>query len=156
MNRSHWILAMLAVGLLMPVGCSKRVPSPDLAFEAQQRVVLTFRTGEQVEGRIDLGRRVELRDAEAIWTGRIKELGEDRIVVTDLVRIRDVEGVQLQAKRLKDARLHVSESVPDKTFLRAEITGVDILKTDAGRTARAASFWSYGAVVLALLVGERS
>ena len=41
-------------------------------------------------------------------------------------------------------------------FPRSEIVTVDLVKFDTAKAARTASFWTYGVIVLTLLVGERS
>lgn len=137
-------------------GCVKQVPAPDLGFEATQRVSVTFRGGEQIAGKIATGKRVELKEPGVIWAARVGEVSGERIVLKDLIRLRETDGVKMQVARAQDSRLRVSESAPDKVLLRGEITRVELLKTDMGRTARQASFWAYGAVVLTLLLGDRS
>ncbi len=155
MNRSSWLLAMVGL-LVLAGGCATQVPSPDMKFGAQQRVVMTFRGGDQIRGKIDIGNRVELREPGIVWTARVGEITDQTIVLKDLIRVRDDSGVAMQVARAEDARLGLSRAASDKTLLRSDITAVDLLKFDPGRTARNASFWTYGAVVLAMLLGERS
>lgn len=155
MNRVPWLIAMLGC-LLVTMGCAKRVPSPDMKFEAQQKVVLTLRGGEEVEGRMERGRTVELRESGVIWSATVSEVTDEKIVLKDLVRIRDNNAVKLEAARAKDARVSVAEGAAEKAFLRSEIVGVDLLKNDPGKTARNTTFWSFSAAVLAIFLGEKS
>lgn len=155
MKHEPWLLVVLS-SLVVATGCAKRVQSPDMTFEAQQRVVLTFRGGEEIEGRLDVGRKVQLREPEVLWTARIKELTEEKIVLTDLVRIRESSNARMEIDRASDYRLRISEPAPDKLLLRSEITRVDQIRTDAGRTGRISTFVGFGAAVVALLLGERS
>jgi hypothetical protein len=155
MNRVPWLIAMLGC-LLVTAGCAKRVPSTDMKFEAQQKVVLKLRGGEELEGRMERGNRVELREPGAVWSAHVGEVTDERIVLKDLVRLRDAEGVALQVARAKDARLDVAEGMPEKAILRTEIVGVDLLKTDSGKTARNATFWTFSAAILTILLGEKS
>lgn len=155
MKHEPWLLVVL-LSLVVAAGCAKRVESPDMTFEAQQRVVLTFRGGEEIEGRVEVGKKVHLREPDVVWTARIRELTEEKIVLTDLVRIREGSSAQMEVQRASDFRLRVADPVPDKLLLRSEITRVDYLKTDAGRTSRLASFVAFGAAVVGLLLGERS
>lgn len=155
MNRVPWLIAMLGC-LLVTMGCAKRVPSPDMKFEAQQKVVLTLRGGEEVEGRMERGRTVELRESGVVWSATVGEVTDEKIVLKDLVRIRDTNAVKLEASRAKDARVSVAEGAAEKAFLRSEIVGVDLLKTDPGKTARNTTFWSFSAAVLAIFLGEKS
>ena len=155
MNRSSWMLVVLFC-LLWAGGCAKRIPSPDLTFEAHQKVVLIFRGGEEIEGRIASGKDVELRETDASWKATVSDVTEEQIKLSDLVRIRDAKGVRLQAARAADAKYVATTPVPEKVFPLADLVQVDIVKIDAAKTARTASFWTYGVVVLSLLVGERS
>jgi len=155
MNRSTWLLTMVGL-LLLAGGCAKLVPSPDLTFESHQRVVLTFQGGEEIEGKIAPGKRVELREPEITWTAVVGDVTEEDITLNDLVRIRDASGVEMQATRAADAKFAVGEGGGDRTFLRSDITSVEAVKFDYGKAARSSSFWAYGAVVLTLLLGERS
>jgi hypothetical protein len=155
MNRVPWLIAMLGC-LIIATGCAKRVPVAGDKFEAQQKVVLKLQGGEEVEGRMERGRTVELREPGAVWSARVGQVTDEKIVLKDLVRIRDTKGVELEAERMKDARLAVAEGVPEKTFLRSEIVGVELIKTDAGKTARNVTFWTFSAAVLTILLGEKS
>jgi hypothetical protein len=155
MKRSSWPLAVLG-SLVLIAGCAQQFPSPDLNFDSTQKVVLTFRGGEQVVGKVAPGRKVELREPGVIWRAKVGEITEEKILLKDLTQIRTTNTVAAQTAREADARIVVGESAPDKTFLRSEITKVETVKFDAGRTAQQTSFWAYGAAVLALLLGERS
>jgi len=154
MNRLPWLMAMLGC-LLIAAGCAKRVPSASLDFESQQKVVLTLRGGEEIEGRMDRGKRVELRETGAVWMAEVGTVTDEKIVLKDLVCVRETEGVAYQAAREKDARMAVDEKVPEKAFLRSEIVGVEFVKTDGGKTARNTTFWVFSAAVLTILLGEK-
>jgi hypothetical protein len=155
MNRVPWLIAMLGC-MLVATGCTKRVPVAGDKFEAQQKVVLKLRGGEEVEGRMERGRTVELREPGTVWTAQVGAVTDEKIVLKDLILIRNTDGVKMEAARMKDARVDVSEGAPEKTFLRSEIVGVDLIKTDAAKTARNTTFWTFSAAVLTILLGERS
>ncbi len=55
MKRLSWPLAMLGF-LVLIAGCTKQLPSPDLNFESSQKVILTFRSGEELEGKVAPGK----------------------------------------------------------------------------------------------------
>lgn len=155
MKRFLWPLAVLG-SLMLTVGCTKQVPAPDLNFETTQKVVLTFRTGEEVEGKISPGSKVQLREPGVIWRARVGDVTEDKIILKGLTQVRTTSSMEAQAARLADAKVAVTESAPDKTLLRSDITGMQLIRFDAGRTAQRTSFWAYGAAALVLLLGERS
>lgn len=155
MKRVPWLLAMIGC-FLLALGCAKRVPVADLTYDEHQRVVLTFRTGEQIEGRIAPGQNVVLREPRVVSEGKVKEVDDQKIVLTGLVPIRDADGVEKQVSRLENARVSLEPPAPDKMLLKSDITNVDQVRFDIARTARSASFWTTGAVIVTLLLGERS
>lgn len=155
MKRCAWLLPMVGF-LLVAGGCAKIVPSPDLTFESHQKVILTFNNGEEIEGRIAPGKRVEFREPQVTWTAIVGDVTEEEITLNELVRIRDAGSVEMQATRAADARFDVVEAGLDRTFLRSDIATVEMVKFDYEKAARSTSFWGYGAVVLTLLLGERS
>jgi hypothetical protein len=150
-----WPMAMLG-SLVLFAGCTKQVPTPSLSFETTQKVIVNFRGGEELEGKIAPGKRVELREPGYVWRARVGEVTEEKIVLKELTQIRATDSVANQAARLADARVSVAEPAPDKTLLRGDITRVRNVKFDAGRTAQQTSFWAFGTAIVALLVGERS
>jgi hypothetical protein len=155
MKRSpcSWIL----IGLLIAgSGCAKRVPSPDLKFESHQKAVLTMQDGAEVEGRFAEGNRIVMREGGVTWTGLVGTVTDEEIVLKNLVQVRSENAVTLQASRTADARVAIGNPIAERRFPRSAITKVDFVRMDVGKTARTAGFWTYGAVVLTLLVGERS
>jgi hypothetical protein len=155
MKRLSWLLAMLG-SMALITGCAKQLPSADLTFETTQKVVLTFRGGEEVQGKIAPGKKIELREPGVIWRARVGEVTEDKIVLKEMTQIRVMNSVLAQATREEDARVAIGQSAPDKTLLRSDITKVETVRFNSGKTAQQTSFWAFGAAVLVLLLGERS
>jgi hypothetical protein len=154
MNRTSWLLAVVGF-LFLAGGCAKRVTVPDLTFESHERVVLTMKNGEEIQGKFAPGKQVELRERSQTWSAIVKEVSEEEIVLADLNLIRTTEDVSLQASRMADARYRAGELVKERTFPRSDILMVEHLRLDVGKTARVTTFWTYGAIVLALLAGDR-
>ena len=155
MNRTAWLLAM--VGFLMVAGgCSKRVASPDLTFESHERVVLTLKSGEEIQGKFSPGKKVEIRGPSGVQSAVVQEVSEEAIVLADLNTIRDAKGVRLQTNRLGDMRYVVTEAPAGRTIPRGEILLVEQLRLDTMETTRVSGFLTHVAIVVALLMGERS
>jgi hypothetical protein len=146
----------MVLSVLLSVGCVKTIPQPDQSYDASQRVVLKLRGDREIQGRIAAGRRVEYREPKLIWSARVKENTEDRLVLTDLVMVRERAGVALQSQRQAEGRIRVDSPAQDVTLLKNEVESVELVKTDVAKTARNATFWAYGAAVLSLLLGDRS
>lgn len=155
MIRSSWLVAMAGF-LLVAGGCAKRIATPDMTFESHQKVVLTFNSGEELEGKIAPGKRAVIRESDATLTAIISDVTEDEIKLTELVRIRGTSGVDMQIARASDARFASGDVIAERTYLRNDIVEVEEVKFDVVKAARSTTFWTYGAVVLTLLLGERS
>jgi hypothetical protein len=152
--------ALLALGILIlaagAMDCSKRVPVENGAFEAQQKVVLTFKDGRTIEGRIAPGNRVSYQDQGAIYQGRVASVDEDSIQVSDLVLIQRQKDLSAAVSRLADSRKRISDPQPPVTVARKDLEKVELLRFDAAKSVRKMPFWAYGSAILILLLGERS
>ena len=128
----------------------------DVTFESHEKVVLIFQDGDEIEGKIAPGNRVELREPRSVYTAIVGDVTEEAITLTKIVRVADTGSVEMQVARAADAEFASAEAEIDRTFLRSDIARVDEVRFDYGRAARATTFWTCGAVVLTLLLGERS
>lgn len=155
MKRSTWHMAMV-LSVLLSAGCVKTVPQPDQSYDATQKVVLKLRGDREVQGKIAAGRQVAYREPNVVWTATVKENTEDRIVLTDLVKVREKTGNVVQVHRITGGGAGAERAAQDITLLKSEVEAVEIVKTDVAKTARNATFWAYGAAVLSLLLGDRS
>jgi hypothetical protein len=93
-------------------GCAKRVESPDKAFEAQQKVVLTFSGNRTLQGRMEAGSRVRYIDQGNIHRGRVRSVSEETIELENLVLVESTGSVEQVAERLSDARVSIGEKHP--------------------------------------------
>jgi hypothetical protein len=157
---SHFSARALAAGLLALVlgvsGCVKNVPLQDGNFEAQQKVLLTFKDGRTLRGMIAPGEHVEYREGGAVYRAQVAAVAPDSIQIENLV-LQEREGsYDAVASRMADARVQITAPIQGKTLPRADVTKVELIQIDTVRTLRKAAFWTYGGAVLALLLGERS
>jgi hypothetical protein len=146
-------VCLLAAGV---VGCSKRVPVENGAFEAQQKVVLTFKEGRSLSGRIAPGNRVEYREKDAVYWGRVASVDEESIQIEALVLLERSHDFSAVSKRLADSRKRITDPVPPVTISRKDMEKVELVRTDAGKSFRKIAFWTYSGALLVLLLGERS
>ncbi|MCA9727908.1 MAG: hypothetical protein KC729_09520 [Candidatus Eisenbacteria bacterium] len=148
--------AVLVSFVVSLTGCAKRVEVPDGAFEAQQKVVLTFAGDREVQGRIDTASGVRYVDQGSVYRARVRSVSEDSIVLSDLVLVQSAGSVEEVSSRLSDSRVSVSDDQPEIRLDRTDIQRVDLLRFDGTRTLRNLSFWSFSGAVLTMLLGERS
>lgn len=155
MNRTAWFLAMVGF-LIVAGGCAKRIASTSLTFESHERVVLTLKSGEEIQGKFAPGKRVEIHGPSGVQSAIVQEVSEESIVLADLNVIRDAKGVRMQAKRIGDMRYVVTDAPAERTIPRDDILLVEQVRLDAMETTRISTFLTQVAIVVALLMGERS
>lgn len=154
-----WWLRWLGLGAasLAVTGCSMRVPVEGLEFTPEEKVVLTFDDGTQVEGRVDNGETVRYVTDESKYRGTVESVDEQEIVVADLVTLADHGTNEYQKARFEHFRLHVGEAEFDRLILsRENILHVERVVPDKARTLRRAIFWSFGVGVAILAARDRN
>lgn len=152
--RGSW-LGLAAVLLLAPA-CSKRVPSPDGAFDATQRVVLSFSGERRLLGKIGQGARVEFVDHGKHYRARVRSLSEDSIVLESLVLVRTSGSSEEVMSRYRDSRVTLEPAVESTTLARTDIQKVEVVRGDSSRSLREVGFWGAAGAFLVVFLGERS
>ncbi len=154
------VLRLLAAGLCIAAlaftGCAKRVPLESGQFEAQQNILLTMADGSTVQGKIAPGRTVDFRRSGALYRARVNSVTEDAIRLTDLNLIDQADSYAPTVARLSDARMQVGPPGEDVNLLRSDISKVELIRFDTGKTVRRTAFWTYGGAIVLALLGERS
>lgn len=148
------VVVLLGAGWLG--GCAKRIPLEGGAFEANQKVVLTMKDGRTLRGHIAPDERVEYRDQDKIYRGRVIEVTDEIIRVGDLVLVEGINSYDTTLRRMKDSRLRLAPAGEPITLSRDEVAKVEQVVLDTGRTLRKTVFWTYGGTLLVVLLGERS
>ena len=152
-------LVTLALGglPLALVGCSMRVPVDGLEFTPEEKVILTFEDGAQIQGRVDNGETVQYITAESKLRGTVESVDEQEIVVADLVRLADHDSNHFQKQRYEHFRLYVDEEELDRLILsRDNILQVERIVPDKSRTLTRIVFWGFGAGIAVLAARDRN
>ena len=149
-------LALAALPLVM-VGCSMRVPVDGLEFTPEEKVILTFQDGAQIEGRVDNGESVQYVTSEGMLRGTVESVDEQEIVVADLVRLSDHDSNRFQKQRFEHFRLYVDDEDLERLILsRDDILQVERIVPDKHRTLTRIVFWSFGAGIAVLAARDRN
>ena len=159
MNRrgsGAWLVgALIALALIMG-GCAKRVPLPNGNFEAPQHVVLTLKDGSTISGHIDPGARVEYRNGASIYRARVTDVTRDSLSLGEIVLVDRTDSYATVSTRLASARVVTEPPIPAVNVARTDISKVDLVKFDGGKTLRRTLFWAYTGALFVLLLGSRS
>lgn len=155
-KRRNWWLSVGALPLAV-VGCSMRVPVNGLEFTPEEKVILTFDDGTQIQGRVDNGETVRYVTDQSKFRGTVESVDEQEIVVADLVTLADHGTNQYQRERLEHFRMYVGQEELDRLILsRDNILQVERIVPDKSRTLRRIVFWSFGVGVAVLAARDRN
>ncbi len=146
----------LLLGALVLSGCTKRVPVADGAFENTQRVLITFKDGRELRGKIDREGTVEYSEAGIEYRGTVSNVNDVQIVLRDLVKVQTVGSRQEVVERMADSRLYLAAPREEVILDRVDIASVERVRADGPRIGRAAGFWTAAGVVAVLILRERS
>ena len=153
------VLSALIVGsiiLTMGLGCTKRVPMEDPAFDARKKVVVTFNDGTQIQGKIGLDETVTLITDEMIYRAIVYEVGDDEIVLDESRFVRRVGDHTAARERMESAVTDLGYEADEIILDRSEIQSVEQVRVDALKTASRAAFWARSGAFSAFLLVEKS
>ncbi len=149
---------VLAVILLASagLGCTKRVPLEEPVFDGRRKVVLTFKDGSELSGRIGLDERIDVVTGGRAYRGVVAELTDEEIILDDCRFVREVGKYTAEQQRMADARVKLDVESASFVFVREDIERVEQVKTDALRTTTQAVFWTFTAFVSIFLMQDNS
>ncbi len=146
------VLVLCAAGL----GCAKRVPWEG-PLEARRTMVLTFKDGSEIRGKINIDEKVELTTGGNVYRGVIEDLTDEEIELRDCRFVRRQGGSQAEEERLSQARVDLGmENIDSIVLQRADIKSTEHVKVDGLKTASRSVFWVVAGMASALLLAEKS
>lgn len=149
---------ILVVALLFSTlpACTKLVTKETTQVEVQEKVLVTFKNGDQLRGRLDLDESVDVTVGGTVHRGRIIDLNQDEIMVGDAVPVKIIGNNRYEAGRMVDSRIQPTPTVSSYVFQRSDIDQVEMVTLDGPKTARRTAFWTSVGVSLLLLFLEKS
>jgi hypothetical protein len=135
-------------------GCSRLVPKETTEVEVQEKVLVTFKNGDLLRGRLDLDESVDVTVGGVVHRGRIVDLNQDEIMVGDAVPVKILGDHRYEAERMVDAKVQPMSTVTSYVFQRGDIDHVEQVTLDGAKTARRIGFWSSVGITLLLLFFE--
>jgi hypothetical protein len=153
MSTRHTVL--LGLASLMVAGCTTTAPVPQDQYSRQQRVVMTFKNGDSLRGRIDVGSEVQYASSASIYQAEVSAIDDEKIVLGG-TRLLTEPGGAMERERMVSARVAVTDTLPQQVVLsKSDIQAIEEIRLDVSKTSLRVGFWGYAAVVLGLLLSER-
>jgi hypothetical protein len=147
--------ACLLVPLLL-TGCAKLLPASlnDLG-SAEKVVVITFRDGETLRGRIIENQTVTFQTFGKIYRGEVEEVGDQQIVLKNAYVASEYDRFRVQRERMESGQLKITDEATRIVLPTYRIVKVERQTIDKPKTARYMGFWVFTGSVLAAILGER-
>ena len=147
--------ACLAIPLLM-TGCAKLLPASlsDLG-SAEKIVVITFRDGETLRGRIIENQTVVFQTFGKIYRGEVEEVGDQQIVLKNAYVASEYDRYRVQRERMEEGKLRIVDESTRIVLPTYRIVKVERQTIDKPKTARYLGFWAFTTSVLAAILNDR-
>lgn len=151
-------LAVMAAALgtvLVVNGCAKLVPSTQDNFSAASKMVVTFRDGETLTGRIAEGEDVTYVTFGRVYRATIEEMNPNDILLADAYVQEEYDRFAIQRDRMERSNLHLRDGTTRIRIPRYKIVSVEEIGFDRMKTARGTVFWGFTSFVLSQILGAR-
>jgi hypothetical protein len=142
--------------LFLLAGCAKQLPATlDDLGSAEKVVLITFRDGETLKGRIVENQSVVFHTFGKIYRGEVEEVGDQQIVIKNAYVSSEYDKFRVQRERMEVGKLHITDQSTRIVLPTYRIVKVERLTVDKPKTARFMLFWAFSASVLAAILNER-
>lgn len=155
MRAKRMAALVLAASMLVVGGCSKRVPSTEANFSAAANMVVTFRDGEQLIGRMADGEQVTYVTFGRVYRATIQDVGPPDFVLTDAYVQGEYDRFGVQRDRLENAELYIRDQTTEIRIPRYKIVSVEQVQFDKVVSARNAVFWGFTTFILSQILSAR-
>ncbi len=154
----RWFSLAMAAALIMAAGqgCAKRVPVQGADLDAKLKLVVHFKDGSTITGRIGIDEHVELLTGGMVYRAKVFDVTTEEILLQDCRVLRAGTGNEAEWQRMVDARRGLGQEVREFTFARDQIDRVEHVKLDPLRTASQSAFWTVAGTICAFLLAEKS
>jgi hypothetical protein len=155
MRMRFGLLGLALCGLL--TGCSQLSPATlqDLG-SADKIVLITFRDGETLKGRIIEDQTVTFQTFGKIYRGEIERVSDAEIVLKNAYISTEYDRYRVQRERMEKGTLRITDDQSERIVLPTyRIAKVERVSVDKAKTARYGIFWGFTASVLAAILTAR-
>jgi len=148
-----------AACILLPIlltGCARLLPATlsDLG-SAEKVVVITFRDGETLRGRIIENQTVVFQTFGKIYRGEVEEVGDQQIVLKNAYVASEYDRFRVQRERMEKGQLKITDESTRIVLPTYRIVKVERQTIDKPKTARYIGFWAFTTSVLAAILSDR-
>jgi hypothetical protein len=142
--------------LLVLSGCARLLPaSLDDLNSAEKVVLVTFRDGETLKGRIVENQSVVFQTFGKIYRGDVERVSEQQIVLKNAYITTEYDKFRVQRERMEQGQLRITDESTRIVLPTYRIVKVERLTVDRPKTVRYMAFWTFTASVLASILHSR-
>ena len=153
--RNAVCLGCLAL-LLVLSGCARLLPATlDDLGSAEKVVLITFRDGETLKGRVVENQTVVFHTFGKIYRGQVEEVGDQQIVLKNAYVSSEYDRFKVQRERMEEGQLRITDQSTRIVLPTYRIVKVERISVDKPKTVRYMAFWTFTTSVLAAILNDR-
>lgn len=142
--------------LLLVSGCARLLPaSLEDVHSAEKAVLITFRDGETLKGRIVENHSVVFQTFGKIYRGDVEHVSDQQIVLKNAYIATEYDKFRVQRERMEEGQLRITDESTRIVLPTYRIVKVERLTVDKPKTVRYMAFWTFTASVLAAILHSR-
>jgi hypothetical protein len=155
MRMRFGLVGLVLVALL--TGCTQLTPATieqDIG-SADKVVLITFRDGETLKGRIIENQTVTFQTFGKIYRGEVERVDEQQIVLKNAYISTEYDRFRVQRERMESGQLRITDQSTRIVLPTYRIAKVERVSVDKARTARHAAFWAFTGSILTAILSAR-
>lgn len=155
MRMRFGLVGLVLVALL--TGCTRLTPASleqDIG-SADKVVLITFRDGETLKGRIIENQTVTFQTFGKIYRGEVERVDDQQIVLKNAYISTEYDRFRVQRERMESGQLRITDQSTRIVLPTYRIARVERVSVDKARTARYGAFWVFTGSVLTAILSAR-
>jgi hypothetical protein len=122
---------------------------------AEKVVLITFRDGETLKGRIVENQTVVFHTFGKVYRGEVEEVGDQQIVIKNAFVSSEYDKFRVQRERMEEGKLRITDQSTRIVLPTYRIVKVERVTVDKPKTVRFMFFWAFSTSVVAAILNER-
>lgn len=155
MRMRYGLLGLALCGLL--TGCTQLSPATlqDLG-SADKEVLITFRDGETLKGRVIENQTVTFQTFGKIYQGEVDRVNDKEIILRNAYISTEYDRYRVQRERMESGTLRITDEQSERIVLPVyRIAKMEQISVDRAKTARHGIFWAFTGTVLVAILSAR-
>lgn len=153
----RFLSGLLGLALLAGLtGCARLTPATmnDLG-SADKVVLITFRDGETLKGRVIQNQTVTFQTFGKIYRGEVEKVDDQQIVLKNAYISTEYDRFRVQRERMESGQFKITDESTRIVLPTYRIAKVERVSINKAKTARYMMFWGFAGTVLAGILSAR-